>query len=110
MGQIPPLETDWRSLNPKLPYSITPALSVPKRSAIGNQSLALSVVLFICAALRSARARSVARFAPLEPIRRESPSLNSRLRLRIELSADSFKSYIGQACNSLNSFSCHVDR
>jgi len=52
----------------------------------------------------------IARLALLEPIRRESQLLNSRLRLRIELSADSFKSYVGQACNSLNSFSRHVDR
>jgi hypothetical protein len=97
MGQIPLLETNWRSLNPKLPYSITPALSGPGRSGMGNQSLALSVVSFICAArmaaLRSARARSVACFASLGLVRRESQFLNSL-----------------NSCNSLNSFSSHVDR
>jgi hypothetical protein len=52
----------------------------------------------------------IARFAPLGTTQRESQFLNSRLRLRIELSADSCKSYVGEACNSLNSFSSHVDR
>jgi hypothetical protein len=94
MAQTPHLGTNQRFITPKLRYSITPAWPGRGRSAIGNQSLALSVVSFMWAArpasLLSGQATFIARFAPLEPIRRESQFLNS--------------------CNSLNSFSCHVDR
>jgi hypothetical protein len=94
MGQIPPLETHWHFSTQELQYSITPALSGPRRSVTPNQSIELSLRVSTpagsWASLRVTQVKISHSRRALRTDRPELPSLNS--------------------CNSLNSFSSHVDR